>query len=79
MSKFFKKSFWVPYENSTEYPTLQQTMEAITKYCEENHEACTFLADDRVMIHETVYSIYRGQEMGSRGNYGIKCTEIKEK
>ena len=55
MSKFFKKGFWVPYENSTEYPTLQQAMEAITKYCEENHHTCTFLSDDRVLIDETVY------------------------
>lgn len=78
MSKFVKKGFWVPYENSTEYPTLQQAMKAITKYCEENHHTCTFLSDDRVLIDETVYGIYRGQEMGGWGNYGIKCTEIKK-
>ena len=28
----FKKAFWVPYEDSTNYPTLAKTMEAISKY-----------------------------------------------
>lgn len=32
----FKKAFWVPYEDSANYPTLAKTMEAISKYCEEN-------------------------------------------
>ena len=31
----FKKAFWVPYEDSANYPTLAKTMEAISKYCEE--------------------------------------------
>ena len=30
-----KKSFWVPYENSAKYPSLTETMDAISKYCEE--------------------------------------------
>ena len=42
----FKKAFWVPYEDSANYPTLAKTMEAISKYCEENGESCTFINDD---------------------------------
>ena len=38
----FKKTFWVPYEDSANYPTLAKTMEAISKYCEENGETYTF-------------------------------------
>ena len=59
----FKKAFWVPYEDSTNYPTLAKTMEAISKYC------------DEVEINGKRYEIYRGYENGSRGNYGIKCKE----
>lgn len=70
-----KKSFWVPYEDSTVYPTLIAAMNAITKYCEENGESCTFTADDEVEINGIKYEIYRGHELGSRGNYGIKCKE----
>ena len=44
----FKKAFWVPYEDSANYPTLAKTMEAISKYCEENGETCTFIHDDEV-------------------------------
>ena len=32
----FKKGFWVPYEDSGEYPTKLKAMEAISRYCEEN-------------------------------------------
>ena len=48
----FKKAFWVPYEDSTNYPTLAKTMEAISKYCEENGESYTFINDDEVEINE---------------------------
>lgn len=71
----FKKSFWVPYEDSTVYPTLTLAMNAITKYCEANGDACTFTNDDEVEINGKKYEIYRGYEDGSRGNYGIKCKE----
>ena len=71
----FKKAFWVPYEDSTNYPTLAKTMEAISKYCEENGESYTFINDDEVEINGKRYEIYRGYENGSRGNYGIKCKE----
>lgn len=71
----FKKSFWVPYEDSTVYPTLIATMHAITGYCEERGDSCTFTADDEVEINGKKYEIYRGHESGSRGNYGIKCKE----
>ena len=69
----FKKAFWVPYEDSANYPTLAKTMEAISKYCEENGESYTFINDDEVEINGKRYEIYRGYENGSRGNYGIKC------
>lgn len=35
----YKKSFWVPYEDSANFPTLSKTMEAIYKYCEESGES----------------------------------------
>jgi len=71
----FKKSFWVPYEDSANYPTVAKTREAITKYCEEMGTPCTFISDDEVEINGKNYEIYRGYENGSRGNYGIKCKE----
>ena len=48
----FKKAFWVPYEDSANYPTLAKTMEAISKYCEENGKSYTFINDDEVEINE---------------------------
>ena len=63
----FKKTFWVPYEDSANYPTLAKTMEAISKYCEENGETYTFISDDEVEINGKRYEIYRGYENGSRG------------
>lgn len=74
--KLFKKSFWVPYDNGSKYPDLQQAKEAILKYCDANRYSCAFVADDKVRIENVTYEIYRGYETGSRGNYGIKCTEI---
>lgn len=74
-SYMFKKAFWVPYEDSANYPTLAKTMEAISKYCEENGKSYTFINDDEVEINGKRYEIYRGYENGSRGNYGIKCKE----
>jgi len=71
----FKKAFWVPYEDSTTYPTLEKAMEAISKYCGENGYTYTFTGDDEVEIDGKRYEIYRGYESGSRGNYGIKCKE----
>lgn len=71
----FKKSFWIPYEDSTNYPTLSKTIEAIEMYCEKNGETFTFISDDEVKINGKTYEIYRGYESGSRGNYGIKCKE----
>ncbi len=47
----FKKAFWVPYEDSANYPTLAKTMEAISKYCEENGKSYTFINDDEVEIN----------------------------
>lgn len=56
-----KKAFWVPYEDSTNYPTLAKTIEAISKYCEENGETCTFIHDDEVENSEKRYEIYGGK------------------
>lgn len=70
----FKKVFWVPYEDSSNYPTL--TMDVISRYCEDSGDSCTFTGDDEVEINGVKFNIYRGYESGSRGNYGIKCTEI---
>lgn len=70
-----KKSFWVPYEDSSNYPTVAKAMEAISKYCEKTGESCTFINDNEVEINGKRYEIYRGYEIGSRGNYGIKCKE----
>ena len=45
---------------------LQKPGEAISKYCEENGETCTFIHDDEVEINGKRYEIYRGYENGSR-------------
>lgn len=71
----FKKSFWVPYDDGSVYPSLSRTMDAISRYCEQNGLSCTFTADNEVEIDGKAYEIYRGYENGSRGNYGIKCRE----
>lgn len=75
MLNMFKKSFWIPYEDSTVYPTMAKAMEEISRYCEERGETCVFTGDDEVEIEGKRYEIYRGYENGSRGNYGIKCWE----
>lgn len=74
MLKLFRKAFWVPYEESAVYPDLVKTMDAISKYCEQNGDSCTFTAEDEVEINGQKYVISREYEPGSRGNYGIKCT-----
>nr|WP_295945697.1 DUF4318 domain-containing protein [uncultured Agathobaculum sp.] len=71
----FKKSFWVPYEESDTYPTITKAHQAIVKYCEENGHSYEFTGDDEVIIDNKPYEVYRGYEPGSRGNYGIKCKE----
>jgi len=35
----FKKSFWIPYEDSGNYPTVAKAMEAISKYCDDNGDS----------------------------------------
>ena len=71
----FKKAFWIPYEDSGSYPTVTKTKDAISRYCAENGWSCSFPAEDAVIIDGKEYQVYRGYEPGSRGNYGIKCTE----
>lgn len=70
----FKKSFSVPYEEMETYPTRAKAMEAITKYCEENGDSCTFIGEDEVEISGIKYRIYRGVEPLNLG-YGIICKE----
>ena len=50
MLNMFKKSFWIPYEDSTVYPTMAKAMEEISRYCEERGETCVFTGDDEVEI-----------------------------
>ena len=75
MFKLFKKAFWIPYENSSIYPTMNIAREEIKKYCHKQNVNFRFLDDDVVEIDGKLYDIYRGYENGSRGNYGIKCKE----
>lgn len=75
MLDMFKKSFWVPYETSDLYPTVEKARQAISAYCEKNGWSCAFPGEDEAVIDGKVYEIYRGYESGSRGNYGIKCRE----
>ena len=75
MIKLFKKTFWVPYEDSTTYPTIEKAHQAIAEYCGKNSHTYAFRSDDAVIIDGVEYEIYRGIEPGSRGNYGIKCRE----
>ena len=75
MLRCFKKSFWVPYDDPTVYPAIAKAREAIAEYCDKNGYAHTFTDDDAVTINGVPHEIYRGPEPGSRGCYGIKCTE----
>ena len=75
MLKFLKKSFWVPYEDSTAYPTVEKAHQAIAEDCDKNGHTCVFSGADEVIIDGKEHTIYRGLEPGSRGNYGIKCSE----
>ena len=75
MLKFWNKAFWIPYEDSTTYPTVEKAHQAIAKYCDVNGFTYVYCGADEVMIDGVVYEIYRGLEPGSRGNYGIKCTK----
>ena len=75
MLKMFKKSIWIPYEDSTIYPTVLKAQQTIAQYCEDNGFSYEFTADDEVVIDGIKHEIYRGYESGSRGNYGLKCRE----
>lgn len=71
----FKKAFWVSYEESDTYPTVEKAQAAIARHCEENGETYSFHGDNEVIINGRLYEIYRGLEPGSHGNYGVKCRE----
>ncbi len=75
MLKLFKKAFWVPYEEIRVYPTIEKAQLAIAEYCEKNGYTYTFPNPDEVVIDGVAHEIYRGFEIGARGNYGIKCRE----
>jgi len=42
---------------------------------DETESSYTFVSADEVVIDGVIHEIYRGLEIGSRGNYGIKCRE----
>ena len=82
----FKKAFWFPYEDSANYPTLAKTMEAISKYCEENGKSYTFINDDEVEINgkaaqlDGTYALEK-KENGADGqvcHYRLEDTTIKD-
>ena len=75
MLKMFRKTFWVPYEDSYTYPTVEKAQLAIAKYCEKNGYSYSFTDTDEVVIDGVPHEICRGFEPGSHGNYGIKCRE----
>lgn len=75
MFRLFKRSFWVPYEDGSVYPTVSISQKTISLYCKEHGYSFSFIGDEEVIINNRTYKIYRGYECGSRGNYGIKCTE----
>ena len=75
MLKIFKKAIWIPYEDSTAFPTVEIAHHAIAKYCAQNGYSYEFTGDDEVKINGIDHEIYRGLAFGSRGSYGIKCRE----
>ena len=58
MLKLFKKSIWIPYEDSTVYPTVAKAQQAIIKYCEDNGFLYEFTADDEVVIDGIKHEIF---------------------
>lgn len=54
-----KRTFDVPYEDISEYPTPAKAMEAITRYCEASGESCVFTGDDEVEIAGRKYEVCR--------------------
>ena len=42
MLNMFKKSFWIPYEDSTVYPTMAKAMEEISRYVVVKHFCNTY-------------------------------------
>ena len=75
MLKFLKNAFWVPYGDSTTFPTVEKAHQAIAEYCSKNGCTYSFGSADQVTIDGVEYEIFRGLEPGSKGNYGIKCRE----
>lgn len=74
MTKMFKKTFDVPYEEIAEYPTREKAREAISKYCQSSGESCVFTGEDEVEISGIKYEICRGATPLNLG-YGIICRE----
>lgn len=74
MLKWLKRSFWVPYEDTTVYPAVQKAHQAIAEYCRSRGFSCTFPNEDTVVIDGTEHEIHRGYNLGCRG-YSIKCRE----
>lgn len=83
MLKLFKKSIWIPYEDSTVYPTVAKAQQAIIKYCEDNGFLYEFTADDEVVIDGIKHEIYRGycNHLSCRvqwNQYNVRIGQIDE-
>lgn len=74
MLNMFKKTFFIPYDDGTTYPTVEKTQQAIDAYCVSNGHSYTFPGNDEVIIDGIAYDICRGYHTACRG-YGIKCRE----
>ena len=71
----FKKAFWVPYEDSANYPTLAKTMEAISKYCEENGKVSNHAFGNKLLLAELPDkdSVLVGRYLSGDGKHPPPC------
>ncbi len=70
----FKKSIILDIEDPTKPRNLVETIKAVEKYCEENHQTCKFISDNEV--DGVLYEVVDPDGVVMRGNYFVK---IKEK
>ena len=83
MLNMFKKSFWIPYEDSSVYPTMAKAMEKISRYCEERGETCVFTGDDEVEFTEdmkaeaeVIMESSAGRSRGKRERKTHECSSF---
>ena len=74
MWRFFRKSFWIPYEDKTVRPDGMIAHKAIVAYCEKQGMSYRFPDMDTVILDGKEYDILRRFDYGCRG-YGILCRE----